>query len=200
MISQQQITRMLRAGQFQQLVKRILINGRCQSAAASQILSQPAVVESVAIGLAIQRISELWHRADESVDILIHRLLNLQAADGSVGVLRISDCGSRVAATAVVLRAWLGWLDTSHAATNPELRSIVRIATVRGLTFLLQELNAENSIETNPAGWAVVVLQLGDRPEFRKRVCLSSLMQRLESCGTGPMLEDLFNYARAMAA
>lgn len=200
MISQRQITRMLQVGQFQQLVKRILLNGRCRSSIASQLLSQPAVAEPVAIGLALQRTSELWYRTDDSLDELALRLVKLQIADGSVGTLRMSDCGTRIAATSVALRAWLGWIENTAANANCELRESVKTAIGRGLESVRRALLADRSVETSPASWALVVLQLGDRAEFREAVCLPSLMHRLETCGAGVMLDDLFSYARAMAA
>src|SRR4051812_35090518 len=104
MISQNQIVRLIQAEEFRQLIDRILANGRCNSAIAKRVLRQVEVAAPAALGLAIQRLSELTYGASRFAEVLASRLALMQGTDGMFGGGAQAPPESRLAATAAALR------------------------------------------------------------------------------------------------
>jgi hypothetical protein len=200
MLSQLQILRMLDAGQSARLVQRILLNGRCGNECAVAMLCHPGVAAPVAHGLALQRANELCYGTSDLVDELARRLVMFQNADGSFGNLRCAPDGLRLTATAVVVRGWLSWLDGHSAGVANDAGIGILEGVRRGLDALRLAFDEPGSVERFSAAWAIVLWQLGDREEWRQLVEVGELLHRLEAAPHSDMLNDLFAYAKAMAA
>jgi hypothetical protein len=200
MVSHRQILRMLDAGQSSRLVQRILMNGRCVSQCAITMLCHPAIAPPTAIGLALQRAGELHFGSLTLMGELAARLAMFQNADGTFGNLRCASDGLRLAATAVAVRGWLSWLDAKPRSVNSDCGHDILEGVRCGLESLREAFHLPRFVEENAAAWAIVLWQLGDRAELKQVVPADDLLDRLEAASNSEMLDELFAYARAVAA
>jgi hypothetical protein len=164
------------------------------------MLCHPGVAAPVAHGLALQRATELCYGTSNLADELARRMVMFQNADGSFGNFRCAPDGLRLAATAVVVRGWLNWLDGHSDAVSSGAGIEILEGVQRGLHALRVAFDGPCSIEHSSAAWAIVLWQLGDREEWRQLVDVEGLLARVEAAPHSDMLNDLFAYARAMAA
>jgi hypothetical protein len=105
MLSLIQIERMIHAGAYDRLIRRVLGNGRCTSRRVVDVLTHPDTSASVALGFAVQRMCELTYGPSEPVEKQAKRLLARRREDGLFG----SDGGPILAASAVAVRALEAW-------------------------------------------------------------------------------------------
>ena len=199
-LSHRQILRMLDSGQSSRLVQRVLQNGRCGNECVVAMLCHPGVAAPVAVGLSLQRASELCYGSSTLVDELSRRLLMFQNSDGSFGNLRCAPNGLRLAATAVAVRGWLSWLDANPNEAFSGNGADILGGMGLGLEALRHAFDDAQSVVTHSASWAIVLWQLGDRPEPHQLIDADELLRTLEAAPHTHVLDELFAYARAMAA
>lgn len=199
MISQNQILRLVEAHEYRQLVDRILTNGRCRSQLARGMLNRPEAVPASALGLALQRLAELTYRPSELAEILARRLATLQRPDGLFGHGISPSNETLLAATATAVR---GLMTTASHGPNASLEFCgpISIAIDRGLAALAQRYGDGQHVGVDAVGWAIVLWQLGDVPEFRRLVPVDDLLAMLDESETDVVEDELCRYAHAMAA
>jgi hypothetical protein len=197
MISQSQIDRLLGSEDYGRLIERILSNGRCRSIVARDTLRQPGALLPAALGLALQRITELTYRPAPLADRLALSLVAIQREDGMFG----SDSASapaELAATAIALRGLIGWIACRPTRADEHVQES-RSAVARGLQALSRRSRAPD-LQVDALGWAIALWQMGDLVEFRSAVAIEKLLQAVGDCGAELIEPDLRRYARAMAA
>ncbi len=197
MLTPSQILRSIESREFRRLIDRLLTNGRCHSQHARRLLQQPAGIEAVAIGLALQRIGELAYWAVPEGSDLAHRLMRLQRHDGSFSDVACEQHdASHVAATAIALRGLVHWR-TAFTHREDEAALLDRAIT-RGFRALSSSLAESHDI--SEIALAVVVWQLGDCELAGTHLPMSDLQSRLASAESVFLRDDLPRLALTLAA
>lgn len=199
MISMNQIARMIDHECHAQLIDRILSNGRCRSALVRQVLMESDALPTAALGLALQRISEMTYRPEPLSDSIAQHLLTLQRADGLFAGTADANLNISLAATAVAVRGLI---------THQSQRGMAGFATVspintavdRALDALAFHLSQNDGKTLNTTVQAIILWQLGDVESFRARICIEDVVSQLDEAGAELLHDDLCRFAHAMAA
>lgn len=223
MLTATQIVRLIETGDSISVVDRILANGRCRSPLAKRTLRQPKVAPVAALGLGLQRISELSYRPTPMADRIAECLAAMQCDDGmfragcetvqssagggrrraaTLEPIAASDADVVVAATAVALRGLIAWRQLgepnrlSNVALSPD-------AVERGLDAIAAAFERDlenNALHRHARAWAIVLWQLGDVDRFRARVAVDDLLDVIEAGDAETVSDDISRYAQAVAA
>lgn len=203
MISERQIARLVEFQEYRQLVDRILSNGRCRSRAAQRILNHPEAAAPAALGLALQRISEITYGPTEAACALSRSLIAMQRRDGLFTVAQHPSLDCLLASTAAALRGLISFVE-QHRSTalmihSPMVQAMDECIAL-GMAALACLFRSGENVNTNAAGWAIVLWQLGDDARFRAAVPAAELLAMLENSSDEVVEDELCRYAHAMAA
>lgn len=201
MISLSQVERLRATGQWAQLVRRLMRNGRASSGRAVDHLTRVDGVRPAALGLALQRVVELTYGPTAQAAALAEDLLALQDEGGLFRSFEpgVASNATPWAATAVALRGLLDHGRQLKEAKEPIPARLHR-AVRRGLAALAQGQGAGGLIGDDVTVSAVALWQLGDHEAFRARVDHRRLLEIVSILEAGPAADDLLRLARAAAA
>lgn len=144
MLSLFQIQRLADNENFDQLIRRVLSNGRCLDRTAAERLCGVEACRGAALGLALQRTCELTYGLDPVADALAQRLLSHQRGDGMFGLPRSPS----IAATAIAVRAlalWLAQASEQSPDAGAVLFSRVEAAVTAATRALARHQDADGS-------------------------------------------------------
>jgi hypothetical protein len=152
MLTRNQMLRLWRQRRYAALSDRILQNGRLPEPGKRAFLLSTRPIEVVALGLTLQRLTELLRGADTELPGMVDELLAHQQPHGGFGSL---------VATAIAVRALL---DVLEGASRDE--PAWRAATKAGLSWLAAHQRADGLFDDDLVVNEVVAWQLGASEAF----------------------------------
>lgn len=211
MISLPRMVKQAGEGQFDRILEDVLRNGRQIPLQARMRLEGADTLPAAALGLALQRVTELTYRPSDAALTLLERLLNRQRPTGSFG----SIAGTAVALAA--LHAALSQHDALPGARGSgrymsrELEARAREAAAQATHFLVQSQDADalddeegpGGLIGEPIDTAIVLWQLGLDTRFTRAVRFEALMRAVEERGlrhdrvTGALLQNIAPWGAA---